>query len=162
VADNFFIPNENLRPETSKFHELGAKYSRPLFSSYDLLTLSAQFYQNRLKDYIYLEKIDRAIIDGENGTTQFINISRVKLEGLELALEYAQDPIEVSLTYSRVRGKNLDNDLWIANLPADQFILKLQYFVGEAFSIGYLGNLVSSQNRVNPDTTEIVEYTPSY
>lgn len=162
IADNYFIPNEDLSPERSGVIELGFKFQSQVFNDVDLLTFKYQHFQNEVDDYIYLLKTDRAIIDGENGTTQFINIPNVELYGDELSLEYLYENYSFLLTYGQIRGRDLERNLWISDLPADQFILKLQYETFKNYTFGYLGSFVNSQDRVNPRTTEIIEETPSY
>lgn len=162
IGDNYFIPNEELKPERSRMVEVGTKYQTQVLSDEDLFTFKAQYFVNRVDDYIYLEKIDRAIADDEIGTTQFINIPNVNLEGFETSLEYIFNEYSALISYSRIRGRDTDRNLWIADLPADQYLLKLQYDSYNDYSLGYLGNFVEAQNRVNPETLERTDKTPAY
>lgn len=161
LADNFFIPNEKLKPEHSNMIEITSKYETN-FGSFDLLTLKFQYFETRAKDYIYLEKIDRAIIDGIPGTTQFINIPNAFLYGEELSLEYMYKSFSSLLSYSKIRGKDQAHNLWISDLPADTVMLKLNYDPSQSLSFGYIGTYAENQKRINEDTSERIDATPSY
>src|SRR5690606_26608859 len=49
-----------------------------------------------------------------------------------------------------------------ADLPADQYLVKFEYNLALDYSFGYLGNIVESQKRVNPETTERTDETEGY
>ncbi|EQC47995.1 TonB-dependent receptor domain-containing protein [Bacteriovorax sp. Seq25_V] len=161
IADNYFIPNEDLKVERSKTIEVGVKYERNLFSSEDLISLTASRYWSHIDDYISLEKIDRAIFDGENGTTQSVNIDLVSLTGDELGLGYIYDQFESRISYTKIRGTNKILGLYIADLPADHYNFYLAHHLDQySFDYGYQSVLSLKQDRINRETTERTDETP--
>lgn len=161
--DNYFIPNEKLKHETSSLREIGVNFKKNLFHSYDQLSFKTSYHENYIKDYIRIERIDRSTLDDEDGTSQFINVPRVKLHGVEMELGYFYDQLDISIGYSKIRGKNMSDDLFLEDLPADQIIYNLKYnFESYKFNIGYLGIQTYEQDRINPQTTQRTEATPGY
>lgn len=161
--DNFFITNENLKPETSQNYELGLIYKSELFNSNAFIELEGSLYQSDVRDYIYMQRIDRSFFEPEAATTQFVNISQVQLSGAELAASYLHSSFDMRLSYSQVRGKNLSEDIYLADLPADSYNLQIKYrFDRQNLTLGYLGHLALEQDRVNPQTIERTDSTSSY
>ncbi len=162
IRDNYFIQNLNLKHETSQIVELRTKFH--LLNKYDeSLILSASGYENRVRDYIGMERIDRSVIDQSDGTTQFINISRVKLFGSQVKLHYMYGAFDLSLAYEQVRGRNLKDNLYLEDLPADQYVYDFKYYMDKyGMSFGYLGIKALKQNRVNPETIQRTDPTPDY
>jgi hemoglobin/transferrin/lactoferrin receptor protein len=163
ILDNFFTPNHELNPETSRTLDLGFKVEHGLFSNDDLISIKFNQYWTEAKDYIYYEKIDRAIFDEEYGTTQYINIPDVKINGRELEVEYLYDRFESKLTYTQTRGRNITKSIYIADMPADQYTFNVKYNLEDnGIVFGYLGILTNDQDRVNPQTEERTDPTPGY
>jgi hemoglobin/transferrin/lactoferrin receptor protein len=162
LRDNYFIPNENLKHETSMIKELGLIYQNT-FRDNDLFKFSTSLYQNEVNDFIRILRIDRSIADPEDGTSQFINIPDVDLFGGEAELQYLLDNWDFNCAYSFVRGKNKTEGLYLEDLPADQFKYQVKYFWEEyRLSIGYLGIHALRQNRTNPQTIQRTERTAGY
>jgi len=163
IADNFFIPNYDLVPETSRTLDVGIKIERSLFSKDDLVSVKLNQYWTEAKDYIYYEKIDYAIFDEKPGTTQFINIPDVKISGQEIEVEYLYDRFEAKATFTRVRGRNVTKGIHLSDMPADQYTFNFKYNLEDiGLSFGYLGILTNDQDRVNPQTIERTDATPGY
>ena len=157
MDDNFFIPNEDLTHETSKVREAGITINSNDFLNEGYFEFGANFFTNDVKDYIYQE------IELVEGTTQFINLNKVKIFGTELEAKYLADSWEAKLTYARLRGKNLDDNYFLEDLPADQYNLDLRYFVGSTgMTLGYLGTQAFKNDRVNPQTIQKTEGTEDY
>lgn len=163
IRDNFFITNENLREETSKDYEAGFSYKASLMDSRAYLKLDANIYRKRVDDYIYMQRIDRSVVDAQDGITQFVNIPDVELSGTELALNYIYNSYDLRLSYSQVRGKNLSEDIYLSDLPADSYNIQFKYMLDRYdLTLGYLGHLALKQDRVNPETIERTDPTASY
>ncbi len=163
IRDNYFIPNLNLKPEHSEQRELGYTLTFEGFGSYDQFKFSHSYYENNIKDYIYLERIDRSTLDDYDGTTQFVNIDEVKLQGQELSLTYVNDRVELGFAYTTVRGENESLGIYLEDLPADFYTISSKYYNEESgLSLGYLGLVTQEQNRVNEDTIQRTEKTPGY
>lgn len=162
VRDNFFKENPELEHETSITHEIGTKFSRSL-SGEDLLELGLSFYNTEAKNYITREQIDRSVLDEENGTTQFVNEKEVELYGVEASVNYLYDQVETGLSYTKVRGKITSKDLFLEDLPADQYQLSVKYYLDQYdLKFGIESILTEEQNRVNEETLQRTEETPSY
>lgn len=163
VRDNFFIPNPDLTHEKSELKEAKVSYKSNLLSDYDLVTASYTYYDNSIQDYIYNERIDRSILDDENGTTQFVNIPTAKIIGESIDLKYNYDQVEVKLGYAKIRGKNQDRNLYLEDLPADTYTIDLKYFLDQHRVVfGYQGTKALKQNRVNPNSLQRTESTDEY
>lgn len=163
IRDNFFIPNEELKAERSANIEVGWKYARSVFSSDDFVEFEISAYENDIENYITLERIDRSIIDEEDGTTQFINIPKAKLWGTEISVRYLLNSVDMRLSYSQVRGKNKEENLYLEDLPADQYNLDLKYYLDKYdLTLGYLTHLALEQNRVNPETIQRTDRSDGY
>ena len=77
-------------------------------------------------------------------------------------LEYIYLDNEIKITYSKIRGKNLTEDLNIQDMPADQYDLFLTKFFGNDLKMGIHFLWVQEQNRTNPETTQRTEKTEEY
>lgn len=161
IRDNFFIQNTNLKPELSKMNELSLRLNI-INDRKQRLRLVASAYENRIEDYILLERIDRSILDEQNGTTQFINSPNVFLYGNEVKLSYLNNNIELDLSHTQVRGRDLNSGLYLEDLPADQYQYRVKYYLDKYdLSFGYLGIQSLEQNRVNPQTIQRTDPTDS-
>jgi outer membrane receptor protein involved in Fe transport len=161
IKDNFFIQNLDLKAEQSKMHEMSLNFNI-LNSRNKRLSFTASAYENKIQDYILLERIDRSVIDEGNGTTQFINSPRVSIYGSELKLNYIQDNLEASVSHSQVRGRDEKLDLYLEDLPADQYQYRLKIYLDQyGMSFGYHGIQSLEQNRVNPETIQRTDPTNS-
>lgn len=162
IADNFFIINENLKSEYSKSFELVNTFETKI-GRIGQASLSYKRYWSHFDNYIYLEKIDRAIFDGENGTTQFVNARDVSLNGHEVSGSLLLKQLELSVSYSRIRAFNKTLALYIEGLPADQYNYSLTYFLDKIDAqVGYLGVNALKQDRINRNTTQRQDETPGY
>lgn len=163
IADNYFVPNPLLRPESSNTIEVGFGLKKQLLSNYDLLSFRFSGYQSYAKDYIDQEIIDYAIVDGKNGTTQFVNRKRVKLYGQEVSLNYLYNQFEFTSSYSRNVGWDRGRNIWLASMPANTYQLGLNYYLdNHGLKLGLESTIAQSQNRVNPGTLERITDTPGY
>lgn len=163
VRDNYFIPNLDLKHETSANKEAGLALKKYILDYQGSLSFKASVYENDVKDYIKIERIDRSVLDDEDGTSQFVNVPEANLYGGEAELGLNYDIYEFKLAYSRVRGKNETEDLYLEDLPADQYTYAFNVYLDRyRAQIGYLGIQAQQQNRVNPETLQRTEKTPGY
>lgn len=162
VRDNYFIPNLNLKHETSQNKEFGFEINKS-FSYLDKLTIKASFFQNDIKDYINIQRIDRSVLDSENGTSQFINIKNVETNGLEASVDYHFDFFKCGVSYAKIRGKDLDENIYLEDLPADQFVYTAKFYLDKYHAnMGYSGIQALEQDRVNPQTLQRTRATSGY
>lgn len=165
VADNHFIPNQNLEHELAKNIEVGVKYARQVYSRDDLFEVSLSHYQKNIQNYIAMNRIDRAYEQdsGIIGTTQFINIDRVEIQGDEVELAYAFDIFDFKINYSKIRGKNKTLNIYLEDFPADTYNFDFRAYLDRYdVTIGYLGLQAMKQNRVNSGTTQRTDPTRGY
>ena len=162
IRDNFFIPNEQLVAETSKTNEFGIGYSVTTKSG-AMIEASVNYFESDFNNYIVQERIDRSVVDPVNGSTQIINIPSANLFGNEVELKGIFNTFEIRAIYSELRGKNNTSNLFLEDLPADQYSFDFRYFIdSKGLTIGYLSNLVSDQTRVNPETIQRTDPTEGY
>lgn len=162
LKENYFITNLNLSHETSQNKEVGIKLEKS-FGYLDKLTFKTSYYKNDIKDYIKIERLDRYVMEEQNGTSQFINVDNVSIQGLEAKLNYSYDIYDLGISYSKVRGKNLDEDLYLEDLPADEYVYTFKVFLEKYNTeLGYNAIQTRDQNRVNPQTTHRTQATPGY
>lgn len=163
ISDNYFVSNLNLKPETSETIEFGVEFKKQLFSDYDLLTFKASGYKSVAKDYIDQEITDYAIVDGKNGTTQFVNRDRVSLYGQEVEIGYLYDQLEVRANYSRNVGWDESREIWLSNMPANTYSFGINYHLDQyGIKVGYDAVMAMRQDRVNPNTLERTTATAGY
>ena len=144
---------EHTAPIKGKFIEkVGAK-----------LSLSASYFENDVQDYIISERIDRTGAELEDGSTQFVNIPSARIYGHELSANYLFDIYELSMQYNQVRGRNLTQNLWLEDFPADFYTVNFRAFVDKyALTLGTRITHTLSQNRINPETFQRTDATPAY
>ncbi|MCO4755848.1 MAG: TonB-dependent receptor, partial [Bacteriovoracaceae bacterium] len=163
VRDNYFIPNVDLKHEVSANKEAGFSTKKYIFDYLGSVSFKASIYENKVKDYIKIERIDRSVMDSEDGTSQYINIPDVSLYGGEAELGVNYDIFEWKVAYSQVRGKNETDGLYLEDLPADQYTYSFNVYLDKyRAQFGYLGVQAQEQNRTNPETLQRTEKTPAY
>lgn len=163
IADNYFVTNLNLKPETSNTLEFGTEFKKQLFSDIDLLTFRASGYVSKARDYIDQEITDYAIVDGKNGTTQFVNRDEVSLYGQEIELRYLYDQVELAAGYSRSVGWDHSRNMWLSNMPANTYTLGVNYYLDQyGVKLGYDALMAMRQDRVNPASLERTTETAGY
>ncbi|MBC75640.1 MAG: hypothetical protein CME64_06460 [Halobacteriovoraceae bacterium] len=160
---NNFIPNLDLEHEVSSNNEIGVSTKKYLFDYTGSLNFKASIYENKIDNYIKLERIDRSIMDDEDGTSQFINIPEVTLYGGEAELGLNYDIYEWKVSYAQVRGKNETENLFLEDLPADQYTYSFNVYLDKyRAQFGYFGIQAQEQNRTNPETLQRTEKTTAY
>ncbi|MCT4640974.1 MAG: TonB-dependent receptor [Bacteriovoracaceae bacterium] len=159
ALDNYFIANTSLKHEISYNREIGFKVDKS-FSYKDKLTMNLSFYNNDFKNYITIQRLD--YVD-QDGTTQFINVKNANLNGTNFNISYLFDKYEFSYCYSRIRGKNLSENNYLEDLPADERSYQFKVYLDKyGMNLGYLGVRTDAQNRVNPETLQRTDPTPGY
>lgn len=157
-----FLPNPDLVPETAQNFEVGltGEFGN-VIQDEDRLTFRAGAFRNKVKDYIGLESLDplgdSSPCPGpcaggyDDDTTQYVNISRALLWGLELELDYDAGWMFASLAGSHMRGDDESADIPLATIPADKLVTTLGFrFLDEKATIGARWFAVAEQDRVPP------------
>ncbi|RCV86396.1 TonB-dependent receptor domain-containing protein [Billgrantia montanilacus] len=105
--DNFWVPNPDLQPETSRTHESGFSWRAGDWG------LRAAYFDTRADDFI-----DTAV-DIIAGTTQATNVNRAQLWGFDARLEWQPSTLPSLRAFAglaEVSGKDRDNDAPLGQL----------------------------------------------
>ncbi len=130
-----FLPNPNLRPEVGKTKEIGINIKRDdVLVAGDRFRMKANVFRNDVDDFIETATIS---ISGAPGApcpfvdiafppgpdyvfcTQYQNISKARLEGVELESIYDRGDWFAGLNAHRIRGEDLTGGDPLANVPPD-------------------------------------------
>lgn len=131
-ADFPVRPNPDLSPERATNLELGLGYAGlSLLRDDDSLSLRATVFRNHVSDYIGM------IWQGGffNGYYQYANISRVRIEGLELEADYQTGPLFARLSGQHMTGVSLVTGEELSRLMPDRLSLTLGHR-GETHEMG--------------------------
>jgi len=155
---NVFVPNPNLRPETSRNLEAGVNFRfRDALMAGDSLRIRGSAFQNNLDDFI--ETIVTAT------TTEQRNVTRARIQGLELEGQYESGPWFAGLGASILRGEDRANGGPLALIPAHKLSVSLgRRFQEQGVTLGGRVQLVAEQGRkrVDPSTGIRPQPTPAY
>lgn len=128
VPNNFFVPNPDLKPERSDTFEFGTK--RLVRGEEGIWSLEGVYFQTNARDFISRE------VDVPGGTTKFVNLNRVRLEGVELSVRWQSPDALAGLSYGQVRSLNRDTRDPLDDTPADRWNGKLERFLSDHWKIG--------------------------
>ncbi|MGQ0335449.1 TonB-dependent receptor domain-containing protein [Halomonas elongata] len=137
--DNYWVPNPDLKPETSRTWESGFAWERGDW------TLRASYFDTRADDFIDSE------VDIAAGTTQAVNVQRARLWGFDARLAWepeAWPEFRAIAGLSEVSGKDRDSGEPLgsetpleATLGADLDLLD------QALTLGWRGRFADSYER---------------
>jgi hemoglobin/transferrin/lactoferrin receptor protein len=134
-----FIQNPSLKPEVGKTKEVGInlKYDN-IFTANDAFRGKVNVYRNEVDDFIDLASVPGAVGAGGVacptpagtpnptppnipffGCEQYQNIANARLQGGEFETMYDSGKWFAGLAGSHVRGKNVDTNAPLANVPPD-------------------------------------------
>lgn len=153
---NTFLPNPNLKPETSRNFEVGAnlRFSDVLREG-DRLRARVTAFHNEIDDFIEQIVLAR--------TTISRNVGRARIQGVEAELQYDAGTWFAGLSATALRGDNLTDDQPLASVPAHRLALNAGYrFLDEGVVIGARWLLVDSQDRNPTNIPGIARETPGY
>lgn len=113
---NVFVPNPNLRPQTTETVEVGAGVSfNGVFASSDRLQIKGSYYETDGEDIIDQE------VNIFAGTTTTFNVPNAKLQGAEIEAFYESDRFLFSFGFSRIDGENEDTNEKLGILAPNQY-----------------------------------------
>jgi len=139
IADNFFIPNPNIKPETSDSYEIGYKIT----TFQGRLGLTTTFFHNEVDNFIARD------VNIAAGVTQFINQSFVKLSGFEFKTSYEfTKKIKATLNYGQTRSRIVNEGTPVYETLPDKWALILSYKPTDKLSLESISQLYERQNRV--------------
>ncbi|MGH3088422.1 MAG: TonB-dependent receptor domain-containing protein, partial [Rubrobacteraceae bacterium] len=152
--DNFFVPNPDLKPETTSTLESGlrARFDDLLIEG-DRLRLEAAYFDTEARDFIDLE------VDMIAGTTRPDNIQDAELNGFETELGYDASRFFAAMSYSETRGRDATTSEPLTSASPDKLVATLGLRLPE---LGLVftgrGRLVKRQDQVPAG----VPVTPGY
>lgn len=138
---NVFVPNPDLKPEVSRNSEIGVNLRfRDVMAERDSLRLRVSAFRNNLDDFI-------ETVVGSTTTTQR-NVTRARIQGLELEAQYEGDAWFGGIGASVLRGENLDDGQPLALIPAHKLSLTAgRRFVAQGLTLSSRLQLVDDQDR---------------
>ncbi|UNK26087.1 TonB-dependent hemoglobin/transferrin/lactoferrin family receptor [Serratia plymuthica] len=153
---NYWVPNPNLRPETTSTAEygFGLRFDDLLMAG-DNLQFKASYFDTDAKDYISLY-VTRT-------QTSSQNISRAKIWGWDTSLSYQTQWFNWDLAYNRTRGKdksrngelNGNSGEWLSDINPDTVTSSLDIPLGETgLSTGWVATFAERATRVETGTAE--------
>lgn len=148
---NSFIPNPNLRPESTETFEIGAGLEfENIMRDGDMLQLKGSRYFTDAEDFIDLEVIGATPGPGCCGTSQNVNIPNAKLDGWDIEVSYEAAKWGARLGYVETDGKNEDTGEFLTNIVPPTLTANLEYKMPEhGFSAGWRGRFAKEHNDVN-------------
>ncbi len=111
-------PNPNLKPETNWTFELGANYQAA-----ENINLDAAIFQNEFKNFI------EPSIDPKDGLVYFDNVTRARIQGLELNTNYSflKNKLKLSLNYTYLWARDLQQNTPLKYRPRHMAYASLDY-----------------------------------
>jgi hemoglobin/transferrin/lactoferrin receptor protein len=144
---NQFIPNPNLKPETTETAEGGLRFKFDnVATDKDSLRLNATYFHTRAEDFI------ETIVTGTAGagSTTNQNIPKAVIHGAELSAAYDTTFAFSSMGYSRIRGENDNTGRPLDSIPADKFVAVLGGKLPEyGVKFGWRGEFVAEQDQTS-------------
>lgn len=168
-APNFFIPNENLRPEQADTFEFGAGVDfTDVFTNSDRVTLKGTYYESNVQDLIDLD-VNVAFSPAcfapipfqvcNAGTSQNVNTTNADLNGFELEAGYDNDRVFARAAFSSIDGVDTDTGRFVGVLTPDRFNLNAGIKLPEVDGrIGVRTEIAAEFDAVNADD----EIRPAY
>jgi len=152
--DNFFVPNPDLQPETTRTLEAGLRTRfDDLLIEGDRLRLQAAYFDIDAEDFIDLE------VNIVAGTTRPDNVQEAELHGFETELGYDASRFFAAMSYSETRGRDATSGEPLTSVPPDKLVATLGLRVPE------LGLVFTGRGRFVKRQDEVpagVPVTPGY
>jgi hemoglobin/transferrin/lactoferrin receptor protein len=154
-----FVPNPDLKPETSKNVDVGLRLRRDrLLFQHDRFLLRGAYFRNALDDFI-----DFAVqFNPRTRRLEFrpVNVQEALLEGFEAEMLWAfYAGFELFANYTDITGDNETTDQPLASIPPRKGVIGLSYtFAPRYLTVGGRVQIVDDQKRV----PEGVARTPGY
>jgi hemoglobin/transferrin/lactoferrin receptor protein len=139
---NVFIPNPNLRPETSKTLEAGlALQFRNVLASGDRIWFKGAVFRSNIKDFIDFNLTAT--------TFQAVNVPEARVFGAEGEAGYTSRYVFGSLALGYVIGENVTTGGSLSSIPAQKLVATIGGRLPEWDLVaGFRLNVASDQNRV--------------
>lgn len=142
---NTFLPNPNLKPETSNNYEIGSglKYQDVLTDN-DTLDVKASVYRTKAEDFI-----SQSVSVNAGANTQYLNADKAEINGYEIDLNYDSESFRVisGLAYSKAYDTSANT--YLSESQPLTLTTNIGYKLPEHDSIvGWRGTFASSTTNV--------------
>jgi hemoglobin/transferrin/lactoferrin receptor protein len=160
-GNNFFVPNPDLRPQTTETVEVGGGLDfTDVATSGDRLTVKGSYFWIDGKDFISLS-VDQpgppaCFPPNCNGTTSADNIARAKLWGAEVEASYENDRVRFGFGYSDINGKDRDTGDYLGSLT----LTPPQFAIDAALKLPEIDSIVGWRTFVAADFDEVNDDEP--
>jgi len=153
---NVFVPNPDLRPETSRNIEAGVNLRfRDVLRDGDRLRIRVTAFRNEIDDFIEQLVFRR--------TTESRNVRDARIQGIEAEAQYDAGTWFAGLSATALRGDNLTDDQPLASVPAHRATLSGGYrFLDDGLTVGARWQLVAAQDRNPTNIPGLAQETPGY
>lgn len=141
--DNYWVPNPDLQPETSKTWESGIAWQAGDWG------VRASYFDTRAEDFIDSE------VDIVAGTTRAINVSRAHLWGYDARLNWAPSSLpelEAFLGLAEVSGRDRDSGEPLGSLTPIEALAGVDYHLGTPnVTLGWRGRFARAFDKHDAD-----------
>jgi hemoglobin/transferrin/lactoferrin receptor protein len=153
---NVFVPNPNLRPETSRNIEAGVNLRfRDILRDGDRLRIRITAFRNDIDDFIEQLVFFR--------TTESRNVRDARIEGIEAEAQYDAGTWFAAISATALRGDNLTDDQPLASVPAHRMTVSGGYrFLEDGVVVGARWQLVAAQDRNPTNIPGLAQETSGY
>ena len=133
TANNFFIPNPDLKPQETETVEFGGGFDFDnLVQGGDRLQIKASHFRIWGDDFIDTQVIQPFAADG---VTQQVNVEDARLWGTEVEASYESDRALLTFGYSTIDGRDDEARTKLGILAPDQFAINAAVKLPEFNSI---------------------------
>jgi hemoglobin/transferrin/lactoferrin receptor protein len=149
-----FIPNPNLRPESSKTLEAGlALQFRNVLAPGDRIWFKGAVFRSNVSDFIDFNLTA--------ATFQAVNVPEARIFGAEGEMGYTSRYVFGTLAASYLIGENLTTGSSLSSIPAQKLVATVGGRLPEwDLLAGFRLNVASDVNRVPPPVTGTIFGTP--
>jgi hemoglobin/transferrin/lactoferrin receptor protein len=143
---NNFIANPNLKAETNSTIEngFGLDFSN-ILTEKDSFKFKTSFFYTRANNYIY-QNVSFL-------TTQFENVDRAIIKGLESTLTYNASKLSITASYNYTQGEDSQNNRKLYNLQPQTFKLNSNYSFDNFGTLGARATFASAVSYFDKNTT---------
>ncbi len=141
------LGNENLEAETIDTFEIGL-YNQPSST----WRYSTNFFYYKIRDYIEFVNVG-----GGSPQTRADNVGKRNGYGAELELTYSAEHLTVVANFAHQTSKNERTDEDAGEAPNNQFYMRHEWSLNEAWNLDYQLNWVGKQKRAAGDTREATD-----
>ncbi len=155
------LPNPNLQPETAKNFELGLNLSFDnVIQEGDAFRGKAVIFRNNVDDFIELVTVPTP---NPFDATQFQNIAKARLEGVELEANYDAGAFFATIAYTHVRGDDIENNQPLVSVYPDKVSTTVGFrFFEDKLVVGGRHTYAAAQKRLPNPLPRGVETSDSY